>query len=386
MRNRVVLGLLPLLAVVLSACGQHNGQQRGGREGQELAVQVVRPTIETVPVTTMAAGTMSSPHSVTIAAQVTARLDKVWVHSGQMVSKGQRLFSLDSASYRAALLEAEAKLKGDEAQARYSAGQVESLKPLVAKQYVTRQTYDQAVATAQADRAQVEQDRAAIETAKLNLAYTTLRAPIAGRLGVIALQPGNMVQANSTDLVTLKQMSPLLVNFALPQSMLSQVLALPKSGNKGSLEVLHEDATQVIGKGHLTVVDNGVSSSTGTISLQGQVDNANGKLWPGQFVTVRLRLGSLQDALVVPGGAVQPGQDGNFVYLVKSGKAVVQPVTVALTTADKAVIGKGVKSGDEVIYPLPARIRPNAPVRVLQADGQGSASGAGNKPNGAARP
>ncbi|WP_455385899.1 efflux RND transporter periplasmic adaptor subunit [Acidihalobacter prosperus] len=382
MGNKSTWLLLPLLAVLLAACGQQNGRQQG-RGGQELAVQTVRPATETVPVTATAAGTMSSPHSVTIVSQVTARLDKVWVHSGQTVDKGQLLFTLDAASYRAALTEAEAKLKGDEAQARYSAGQVESLKPLVAKDYVTRQTYDQAVATAQADRAQVAQDRAALETARLNLAYTTLRAPIAGRLGVIGLQAGNMVQANSTNLVTLKQMSPLLVNFALPQSMLSQVLGLPKSGDNGSLQVMHEDTGEVIGNGHLTAVDNGVSSSTGTISLQGEVGNADGRLWPGQFVTVRLQLGALKNALVVPAGAVQPGQDGSFVYLVRNGKAVVQPVTVALTSADKAVIGKGVKSGDEVIYPLPARIRPNAPVKVLQADGQ---SGAGSKPVGASRP
>lgn len=382
MGNKTRWLLLPLLAVSLAACDHQSGRQQGHR-GQALAVQTVRPVIETVPVTTTAAGTLSSPHGVTIMSQVTARLDKVWVRSGQTVHKGQVLFTLDAASYRAALAQAAAKLKGDEAQARYSAGQVESLKPLVSKDYVTRQTYDQAVATAQADKAQVAQDRAALETARLNLAYTTLRAPITGRLGVIALQPGNMVQANSTDLVTLKQMSPLLVNFALSQSMLSRVLSLPKSGENGSLQVMHEDTGKAIATGHLTVVNNGVSSSTGTISLQGEVGNAHGRLWPGQFVTVRLQLGTLKNALVVPAGAVQPGQNGRFVYLVRNGKAVVQPVTVALTTADKAVIGKGVKSDDEVIYPLPARIRPNAPVKVLQTDGQ---RGAGNKPVGASRP
>lgn len=386
MGNKAIWMLLPLLAVLLAACGQQNGQQQGRGGGQELTVQVVRPATETVPITATAAGTMSSPHSVTIAAQVTARLDKVWVRSGQTVRKGQVLFTLNAAPYRAALAEAEAKLKGDEAQARYSAGQVDSLKPLVAKDYVTRQTYEQAVATAQADRAQVAQDRAAIETARLNLAYTTLRAPIAGRLGVIALQPGNMVQANSTDLVTLKQMSPLLVNFALPQSMLSQVLGLPKTGDNGSLQVLHEDTAEVIGAGHLTVVNNGVSSSTGTVSLQGEVGNAQSRLWPGQFVTVRLRLGALKNALVVPAGAVQPGQQGSFVYVVVNGRAVVRPVTVALTTADKAVIGKGLKSGDEVIYPLPARIRPSAPVKLLQNRGAGSGGAAGGKPAGTSQP
>jgi multidrug efflux system membrane fusion protein len=368
MGNRRIWVVLPLLAVLLTACGQHNGQQRG-RGDQALAVQVVRPVSETVPLTVTAAGTMSSPHSVTITARITGRLDKVWVNSGQTVRKGQVLFTLDAAPYEAALAEAEAKLRGDEAQARYSAGQVESLKPLVAKDYVTRQTYEQAVATAQANRAQVTQDRAALETARLNLGYTTLHAPIAGRLGVISLQPGNVVQADSTSLVTLKQMSPLLVNFSLPQAMLQQVLTLTGSGLNGEIEVMHEDLGTVLAKGHLKAVDNGVSASTGTISLQGEVDNAGHALWPGQFVSVRLRLGALTDALVLPAGAVQPGQDGTFVYVVQDGKAVVRKVTVRLTTATKAVIGQGLGASDTVIYPLPARIRPNAPVQLLEAGG-----------------
>ncbi|APZ43329.1 efflux RND transporter periplasmic adaptor subunit [Acidihalobacter ferrooxydans] len=352
--------------LLLGACSK-SSEQTGRRHGfgGALTVEVVQPKIETVPLTVSASGTLSSPHSVTVTAQITGQLSKVWVQAGQTVAAGQRLFSLEAAPDRAALAQARAKLKGDEAQARYAEGQVAAMKPLVAKLYVTRQTFDQAVATAQADRAQVAQDRAALTTARLNLGYTTLRAPIAGRLGVIDLQAGNAVQANTTALVTLRQMNPLQVNFTLPQSMLSKVLALPKSGVDGSLAVLRENATQVLGHGHLEVVDNGVDSGNGTVTLQGTVGNADGKLWPGQFVTVRLRFGAIDHALVVPAGAVQPGQNGNFVYMVKAGKAVVQPVTVSLTTTDKAVIAKGLSASDSVIYPLPARIRPNATVKVL---------------------
>lgn len=376
------IALIALSATLLGGCGHGGGQ---ARRGGELMVQTVSPQRETVPLTTMASGALSSPHSITITAQITGRLDKVWVQSGQTVAKGQLLFTLDAAPYRAALAQAEAKLRGDEAQVRYSAGQVASLKPLVAKQYVTQQTYDQAVATAQANHAQVAQDRAAVETAKLNLGYTALRAPIAGRLGVIDLQPGNVVQANSTALVTLKQMTPLLVNFSLPQSMLAQVLALSKSGTDGSLQVLHEDTTEVLGGGHLTAVDNSVSAGTGTIAIQGQVGNDAGKMWPGEFVAVRLRLSTLRNVLVLPAGAVQPGQNGNFVYLVKDGKAVVRPVTVSLMTADKAVIAKGLVSGDQIVYPLPARIRPNAEVKVLKPGAAGAGSKAG-RPSKAIQP
>ena len=365
-RRALLLTAAACAAVLLGACSQGGGQaDRQHGSGGALKVEVVHVKTETVPLTVTAAGSLSSPHSVTVTAQITGRLSKVWVQAGQTVVAGQRLFSLDAAPYRAALAQARAKLEGDEAHARYAEEQVKALKPLVAKLYVTRQTFEQAVATAQADEAQVAQDRAALATARLNLAYTTIHAPIAGRLGVIDLQAGNTVQAYTTPLVTLRQMDPLQVNFTLPQSMLSQVLALPKSGVNGSLEVLREDATQVLGHGHLEAVDNEVNPNTGTVTLQGPVGNAQGRMWHGQFVNVRLRLGAIDHALVVPAGAVQPGQNGNFVYVVKAGKAVVQPVTVRLMTAHKAVIAKGLGASDLVIYPLPAHIHPNAAVKVL---------------------
>lgn len=359
---RLVLLLAAALASV--ACQQH-GERGARREGGAIPVEFVRALPQTVPVTVTAAGRMSSPHSVTITAQVTGRLKKAWVASGQAVRRGQLLFTLDSASYRAALAQARAKLRGDEAQVRYSVGQVRALAPLVAKDYVTRQTYDQAVATAQADRALVAQDRAAVETARLNLSYTMLHAPISGRLGVISLQPGNAVQADTTALVTLKQMSPLLVDFSLPQALLPRLRGLANEDRVSDLVVSHEDDGKVLASGRLTAVDNGVNTNTGTVSLQGRVDNPDEVLWPGEFVTVRLTLDRLHDALVLPAGAVQPGQRGSFVYVVKDGKAQLRNVTVRLVSEGKAVIDAGLKPREEVIYPIPARMHPGAKVRAL---------------------
>lgn len=376
MGNKAFWLLVPLAGVLLlGACGRGGGHG-GGAHGAPLAVQTVRAVQETVPVTVTAAGSMSSPHSVAVTAQISGRLEKVWVASGQTVHKGQVLFTLDAAPYRAALAEAQAKLRGAEAQARYATGQVEALRPLVAKDYVTRQSYAQAVATAQADRAQVQQDLAAVETARLNLGYTTLRAPIAGRLGVIALQPGNVVQANLTPLVTLRQMSPLLVDFSLPQALLPQVRRLAASAQGRDLQVLREDAEKVLATGRLIAVDNGVDPNTGTVRLQGQVDNASGALWPAQFVTVRLTLSILRDALVLPAAAVQPGQSGSFVYLVRDGKAHVQKVGVRMVGGGKAVIDAGISPRDEVIYPVPARMRPGAGVRVVRPGARVPAGGA----------
>ncbi|MGD9499759.1 MAG: efflux RND transporter periplasmic adaptor subunit, partial [Halothiobacillus sp.] len=183
-------------------------------------VSVITPSVRTVPITMTAAGTLASPNAVTLTPQVSGTIDAVHVQSGQQVEKGDLLFSLDAQPFETALLSARAKLEGDRAQARYAAQQVQQLKPLVEKEYVTRQSYEQAVATAMAANALIAQDEAAIQTAQINLAYTKIRAPITGRLGEISLQPGNLVVANNTALSTLVSNRELLVNFSLPQSVL----------------------------------------------------------------------------------------------------------------------------------------------------------------------
>jgi len=381
--------LLPALALIgaalaLTGCGgddDKRGMGGPGGFGGGMSVHVIHPTIRDVPVTTTAVGSMASSHSITITPQVGGLLSKVEVTSGQQVKAGQVLFRIDPQSFRAALDSAKAKLKGDLAQERYATEQARQLKPLVAKDYVTRKTYDQAVASAQAATAQVAQDRAAIDTARLNLSHTVIRAPIDGRLGEINLQAGNLVQANSTSLVTLRATDPLWVNFTLPQSVLPQLRAAwPGLGSRHAdsrtnasgpaLTLLSEDAGTTLGKGHLSFADNTVSDSSGTIKLQGVVANPDGKLWPGQFVTVRLQLGDIPKAVVLPAAAVQLGNDGNFVYLVTDGKVKMQPVTQRLSLGtDAALVPGALPANAKVIFPVPARIGPGMPVKIMKPAG-----------------
>lgn len=349
---------------------------RRGMMGGPQPVTVVRPTVKTVPVTATAAATLASPNAVTLTPQVNGTLQSVHVLSGQAVKAGQLLFTLDAAPFRTALNAAEAKLKGDLAQARYTAQQVKQLTPLVEKDYVTRQSYDQAVASAQAANAQVAQDQAAIQTAKINLSYTEIRAPISGRLGEISLQPGNLVQANSTALTTLVSIQKLLVNFSLPQRVLNDLrkewpgLGQPDDAGGKSvpgplIDILDEQAEHLLGHGRLTFVDNAINPTSGTIRLQGLIDNTTGQLWPGQFVTARLTLRTIPNAEVVPATAVQLGDQGSFVYVVRHDKAETLPVQPIHTLATEVALpGGSIPADTQIIYPLPGRIAPGMAVRI----------------------
>lgn len=337
-------------------------------------VTVVQPTTRTEPITMTAAGTLSSPNAVTLTPQVSGTLQSVPVQSGQKVIQGTLLFTLDAEPFRTALNAAEAKLAGDRAQARYADQQVKQLTPLVQKEYVTRQSFDQAVATAMAANALIAQDQAAIQTAKINLSYTEIRAPISGRLGQISLQPGNLVVANSTALTTLVSTQKLLVNFSLPQSVLNELrtewpsLGQPVPPEQTAppaprVEVLDEHAERVLGAGFLNFIDNSISATTGTIRLQGLVENPHDLLWPGQFVTARLTLGTIKDAQIIPAGAVQLGDQGSFVYLLKNNKAEMQPITPLRTMATiVALAANSLPADAEIIYPLPSRIAPGMAV------------------------
>lgn len=359
---------------------EHNKKEKSSAEKRMMmapAVSVITPVIRDEPITKTAAGTLASPNAVTLTPQVSGTIKTVHVRSGQEVKKGDLLFSLDAQPFETALRSAKAKLDGDRAQALYASQQVQQLKPLVEKEYVTRQSYEQAVATATAAKSQILQDKAAIETAQINLEYTQIRAPITGRLGEISLQPGNLVVANNTALTTLVSNRQLLVNFSLPQTVLTDLRQeWPGLGQTPAGEhtpaapevvILDEQADHVIGQGHLSFIDNSISANTGTIRLQGLIDNPKGTLWPGQFVTARLTLGKIHNAQIIPASAVQVGDQGNYVYVLTDGSAQMKAINPVLNTPSDAVLGADtLPANTQIIYPLPSRISPGMPVRLKQ--------------------
>ncbi len=313
-------------------------------------------------------GTVESLNTVAVRAQVGGVLERVRFVEGEEVAQGAPLLEIDARPLRAALGETESRLARDQALARDAQANVQRYADLVAKDYVTRSQYDSIVANAEALRATVAADEAAIESTRLELAYASIRAPIAGRTGALLVQRGNVVKANDVPLLVLSQMAPIRVTFALPEQYLQQV-------RPGGLEVLvapAEGGGQPI-SGKLTFVDNAVSASTGTIQAKATFDNLDRALWPGQYVSVTVRLSTLANALVVPAQAVQTGQNGDFAFVVKPDQTVeMRPLKIHRIDGDRALVDTGLEAGEQVVVEGQLRLVPGGKVEV-KSDGTGGA-------------
>ena len=356
-RSPVVLLLtLASLSLLLSGC-----QTKTKHEMPPLRVSLV--SIGTRPMTHYESflGTVTPLQTATLVPQTSGILQSVQFTEGSMVEKGQTLFTIDPAQMQASLAQAQAKLVADQATARYNRNIVEQDRPLAEKDFITRQSFDQAVSQAQAATAQVQADQAALRQARLNLSYTRITAPISGRIGLAQVKAGNLVIANQTQLATINQIAPITVNFSIPQGLLTaarraQQQAIP-------LPINDEKHGTVLAQGKLTFIDNSVSAGTATIRLQATVPNANLGLWPGQYVQVQMPVQQVAQATVLPVGAVQQGSSGPFVYVVQGGKAVDKPVQVLWESGADAVV-QGVDKRIRVIFPLPARLYPGAKVEL----------------------
>jgi multidrug efflux system membrane fusion protein len=328
-------------------------------------VPVVIATVErrSVPFELPATGTVEPLQTVAVQAQVGGSLRRVAFREGDEVKRGQLLFELDSRPYHAALNQALAALARDRAQAANAAQEAKRFESLVEKQYVTTQQYEQARTAASTAEANLAGSQAAVDQARLNLQYATIRAPIAGRTGSLLVREGNLVRANATQpLVTINQIRPILVRFAVPADNLPLiqehlgksivVRAEPSGGGDPS-------------EGALSFVDNAVDTATGTILLKGRFPNDDGALWPGGFVNVRLQLFVEPDALVVPAAAVVSGQQGSFVFVIQAdSSAATKPVTVNRTAGDFAIVSGDVQAGDRVVVDGQLRLRQGSKVQI----------------------
>jgi multidrug efflux system membrane fusion protein len=296
-----------------------------------------------------ATGTVEPIQTSAVAAQVDGILTKVEFREGDQVQAGQILFQIDPQRFQAALRQAEGALARDEAMAESANRDADRFRDLAAKQYVTTQQLDQAVAAADGLKATVRGDSAAVEGARLNLQYATIRAPISGRAGGILLRAGNLVRAsNGAPLVVINQMAPILVRFSVPATYLGAIRgragrAMPVTAVPVGNDVAGEAGT-------LTFLDNAVDTLTGTIQLKAQFANRSGALWPGALVRVVLELDVERGALVVPLTAVVNSQRGSVVYVVDStGTAHLRPVEVERTTDSLVVLRSGVEEGNLVV-------------------------------------
>jgi multidrug efflux system membrane fusion protein len=319
-----------------------------------------------VPFEIAATGTVEPLQTVSVQAQVGGILRRVAFKEGEEVKQGQLLFELDSRPYRAALDQALAALARDRAQATNAAQEASRYQTLAEKQYVTAQQYEEVRTNAAATQATLAGSQAAVDEARLNLQYATIRAPITGRTGSLLFREGNLVRATANQpLVTINQLRPILVRFAVPASSLSLV-----QEHRGKNMVVRAESSGggEPSEGSLSFIDNAVDTATGTILLKGRFPNDDGSLWPGAFVNVRLQLYVEPDALVIPAAAVVPGQQGSFVFLIQpDSTAVTRGVTINRTAGDFAVVSGDVQAGDRVVVDGQLRLRQGSKVQIKAA-------------------
>jgi membrane fusion protein, multidrug efflux system len=354
---------------------------KGGRGGGggPISVRVARATTKAMPILIEAVGTVEPEQSVQVRAQVNGVLQSVFFKEGDKVKAGQQLMQIDPRTYQAQYNQALAALVRDKAQLENARAQQERLEPLLKREFITRQEYEVAVTSTKSLEATLQANQAAAEQARIQLEYTRIHAPITGRTGALAVKPGNLVApgggGGGTPLVTINSTDPILVTFSIPERQLDDIRRY-QNENDMRIEILPDRTSPPVAQGKLVFIDNTITPQTGTVILKTRVENHKEALWPGQFVNVRIVLTVEPEAIVVPEPAVQPGQDGSFVYLVdEENKVRVRPVKVARQIGGDVVIASGVKPGDRLITEIPQALQPGATVRVAEADGKGGAGG-----------
>jgi membrane fusion protein, multidrug efflux system len=360
-RARLWVWAFPAAVILLAACAKKDPPRVP-------AVPVTVATAErrSIPFELAATGTVEPLQTVVVQAQVGGILRRVAFKEGDEVKQGQVLFELDPRPYRAALDQALALLARDRAQAANAVQEAERYGSLVEKQYVTAQQYEQVKTNAAATEATLAGSQAAVDQARLNLQYATIRAPISGRTGSLLLREGNLVRASSSEpLVVINRLRPILVRFAVPAGNLPLIQEHLGKGVVVRAEPSGGGAPSV---GTLSFVDNAVDSTTGTILLKGRFPNDDGSLWPGGFVNVRLQLYVEPDALVVPAAAVVSGQQGSFVFVIQpDSSASTKAVTVSRTAGDFAIVSGEVQPGDRVVVDGQLRLRQGSKVQIKAA-------------------
>ncbi len=401
------IGIILLAFIALPGCGDRTvsadkgGSVKGGRGrgGDQGPVPVLVATVgaQTVPINIDVIGNVEAYSTISVKAQVGGQLTIVSFHEGDFVKKNDLLFTIDPRPYQgqlnqaeanlardtAALSQAEANPAKDMANEKYARVEAGRYQKLADQGIVSREQTDQigsnADALAQAvlaDRAAIESAKAqiissksSVENAKVQLSYTAILSPIDGRTGNLTVKQGNIVAPNTMELMTITEMEPIYVTFSVPEAQLADI---KKYMAQGKLSVYASPQDNAVHQevGFLTFIDNAVDSTTGTIKLKGTFQNADKQLWPGQFVRVTLRLTTRPNAVVIPNQAIQNGQDGQFVYVVKDDMRVeMRPVVTSTRVDQELVVDSGLRPGEKIVTEGQLRLAPNTRVQVRERSG-----------------
>jgi multidrug efflux system membrane fusion protein len=376
--------VLSLLAGTGASCDKLRATSAAAREGGgsgERGAQAERPVTVTVakverrdvPIDLEGIGSVIAYKTVTIRAQVDGRLEKVLFNEGDEVKRGQPLAQIDPRPYEIQLRQAQSALERDRAQASAAQLNLERYKKLAEQKFTAQQQTDDQRALVGQFSGAVMADEAQIAAAKLNLTYARIVSPIDGVTGVRLIDPGNYLRASdTTGIVVVTQLDPIAVLFTLPQDDLPEVMAQMQGGKVLAVDAFDRAGVRKLAAGELLLIDNQINQTTATIRLKATFPNPERKLWPNQFVKVRLHLNVEQNALVVPTSAIQRGPTGTFVYVVThETTAAARPVEIALSLSDVTVIKTGVAAADSVIVDGQSQLRDGAKVHV---------AGSGKKP------
>jgi multidrug efflux system membrane fusion protein len=338
-----------------------------GKGPPAIPVSVAAVEKQTVQVRLHAIGNVEAYSTVAVKARVDGQIIDVNLRDGAPVKKGDVLFRIDPRPYEAALRQAEANALRDAAAREQAQSQARRYQELLDKNFISKEAFAQIRTNAATAEATAKASQAALENARLNLEYCTIRSPLDGFIGKVLLQAGNLVKANDVNaLVVINQVRPIYVNFAVPEQSLPEVRK-HMAGGQLQVEVLPADAAQQHPRGRLIFIDNAVDPSTGTIRMRAQFDNQDAALWPGQFVNVSLRLYEQPDALVVPAQAVQTGPEGPYVYVIdKDMTADLRRITVQRTEADTAIVASGLSENERVVTRGQLRLGPKVKVQLAK--------------------
>jgi membrane fusion protein, multidrug efflux system len=351
-------------------------------------VQVVPAEQKPMPIYLTGLGTVTPNFTVTVKARVSGQLLPVKFTEGQEVKEGETIMEIDPRPYQASLDQAKGTLAHDQALLKNAQAEVNRYKALFAAGVVSRESMEANEAQLGQYEGAIQSDNAAVENAQLQVSWCYIKAPITGKIGLRLVDPGNIISANTTNLVVINQLKPIAVYFTLPETQLPQVLKRLASDKRMPVDAYDRSDSQLLTKGNLLTADNQIDPTTGTGKLKAVFDNRDSLLFPNQFVNIHLVLENRPNALVVPSAAIQTGLNGSlFVWTVnddaKGGQvAQMQPVKVALAEGQSSILDSGPAAGTQVVVDGAERLRPGQPVTTSAARRQQGGGPAAAQPPG----
>ncbi|HAK88543.1 MAG TPA: efflux RND transporter periplasmic adaptor subunit [Nitrospiraceae bacterium] len=346
--------------LLVTACSDTKSKQEKPKAVPVLVASAVQ---KDVPVQVTAIGNVEAYSTAAVNARVGGQLQRIHFKEGQDVKKGDILFTIDPRPFEAALRQAEATTARDTAQMENARLQARRYEELVKKGYVAQADYDQMRTNADALEAVVRADKAAVENAQLQLSYCYIYAPITGRTGNLTVNQGNLIKADDKAIVTINQIQPIYAAFSMPEQNLPEIRKYAAGGKRIKVSALPQNEGLQV-QGELAFIDNAVDTATGTIRLKAIFENRDRRLWPGQFVNVVVTLTTRHDSIVIPSHAVQTGQAGQYVFVVKGDAAELRPVIAGITHEDMTVIEKGIEPDEVVVTDGHMRLMPGAKVEI----------------------